>query len=249
MPNLGGLGIRTSHQRVDGHRQRGENLLLWTLRSLPDFQEFPCPAVDLGEKDPNRSESTFIPQSIPVEYGARIAVVNEMTSDTRDSSNHRSDEDLIPSQPLDSTDFFAPVLQQMAREDITGSLSKNRRNYTRKKNEGIRMQTSPGGKENLWCEVDLKSMHDDKCPGDSRGAWKRVLMEKDYNIALGGYPLLSRNKRVGSWPGDELPASVSQKKAKGRNGSVCGDVDGDLAEAVDQPTSPNEYSKLELPGA
>ncbi len=97
------------------------------------------------------------------------------------------------------------------------------------------MQTSPGGKENLRCEVELKSMHDDKCLGDSRGAWKRVLREKDYNIASGGYPLLSGNKRVGSWPGDELPASGSRKKAKGRNGSVCGDVDGDLAEAVDQP--------------
>ena len=203
--------------------------------SLPDLQEFPCPVVGLGEKDLNRGECNFIPPSIPVESNPNITVVNEMASDTQDSSNHRSDADLIQCQPLDFADFSAPALQQLARENITGSLGKSRRKYTCKIKEGIRMQFSPGGKENLRCEVDLKGMYDDKCPSDSRGAWKHVLREKDSNIAPGGYPLLSGIKRVGSWPGDELQASSNQKKAKGKNGSVCGDVDGDLAEAVDQP--------------
>ncbi|GMY29357.1 putative reverse transcriptase/RNA-dependent DNA polymerase, partial [Fagus crenata] len=118
-------------------------------------------------------------------------------------------------------------LQQLARENITGSLGKSRRKYICKIKEGIRMQFSPGGKENLRCEVDLKGMYDGKCPSDSRGVWKRVLREKDSNIAPGGYPLLSGIKRVGSWPGDELPASGSQKKAKGKNCSVIQDF-GDV---------------------
>uniref|UniRef100_A0A2N9I5C2 DUF4283 domain-containing protein n=1 Tax=Fagus sylvatica TaxID=28930 RepID=A0A2N9I5C2_FAGSY len=134
--------------------------------------------------------------------------------------------------------------------------------------EGVRNSNIPsesGGTSATWGEslllwnfTKIKESFLDfqefPCPavdlGDSRGAWKRVLREKDYNIASGGYPLLSREQSVLD-PGLVMSYQHQVVKRKQKVEMVVCVVMwmGTWRRLLISPTSPNEYSKLELSGA
>ncbi len=100
-------------------------------------------------------------------------------------------------------------------------------------------QNKSSGKENSrahpLCNVDLNAMHEVKVQGESRGAWKRVSRVIHDTIVDGGFTKLSGAKRASDWVEVQSTRVHGKKKGRGLAAMEGIEVDGGLAEAVQQP--------------
>ena len=83
--------------------------------------------------------------------------------------------------------------------------------------------------------TELNVMHEVKVHGESRGAWRRVPRAIDDITVAGGFTKLSGAKRACDSVEVQLTRVHGKKKGKGLAAMEGIEVDGGLAEAVQQP--------------